>query len=94
VWTQMNADVTGKTYQSLDREDVAMWGAAIIAGHAIGLFADMKQTAHQNVHIVQEYQPNKEMHTLYRPFITLYDQCTRELHPFYKRVQGTNSNPR
>jgi xylulokinase len=94
VWTQMNADVTGKTYQSLDREDVAMWGAAIIAGHAIGLFADMKQTANQNVHIVQEYQPDMEMHSLYRPLTTLYDQYTRELHPFFRRVLGANGNPR
>ena len=27
------------------REDVAMWGAAMLAGNAIGVFGDLKQTA-------------------------------------------------
>ena len=31
VWTQMCADVQKKEYAVLDREDVALWGASILA---------------------------------------------------------------
>jgi len=93
VWTQMNADVLGRTYQALNREDVALWGAAIMAGKAIGLFRDLREPARKHVAVVREYQTNKEMNSAYRPFVSLYGQYTKELHRFYKRVQETNSAP-
>lgn len=89
-WTQMNADVTGKIYQVLDREDIAMWGAAILSGNAIGVFNDMKQTAKDNISVAKEYIPNPEMHKKYKPFIELYSQYTTELHDFYQRIQDIN----
>ena len=39
----MNADVMGKEFHCLNREDVAMWGAAILAGSAIGVFPTLKR---------------------------------------------------
>lgn len=89
-WTQMNADVTGKTYRVLDRDDMAMWGAAILAGNAIGVFPDMEETARKNVNVVCEYNPRQEMGEVYKPFQELYRQYVEELHDFYYRIQEIN----
>ena len=87
VWTQMNADVTGKTYKKLSRDDVAMWGAAILAGNAIGEYSDLKRTARDHISVVEEYKPDLQMHEKYRKYVGLYEQYMVELHDFYKRLQ-------
>lgn len=88
VWTQMNADITGKTYQVLDRQDVAMWGAAMLAGNAVGVFGDLTQTAPKHVGISKEYVPVSGMREKYKPFKDLYSQYMEELHGFYGRLQA------
>lgn len=89
LWTQMCADVMGKTYQRLNRKDVAMWGAAILAGNAIGLYPDMQKTARDNVRVSKEFKPNMDMHKKYMPFMDQYEQFVTELTPFYRRLQKT-----
>lgn len=87
VWTQMNADVHGKTYQHLNRKDVSLWGAAIIAGNAIGIFDNVAKTAAKYVHIQKEVHPDMEMHRRYQPFLKLYEEYLTELPSYYKRIQ-------
>lgn len=87
VWTQMNADVTGRAYFTINRKDAAMWGASILAGNAIGLFPDLKQTALDHVKAVREYAPNGEMHKTYQKYVDLYAEYMVELRSFYKRIQ-------
>lgn len=90
LWTQMMADVMGKTFHRLSRKDVAMWGAAILAGNAIGLFPDIKETARKYVSISKAFNPDMEMHSKYLPYLEQYEQFVRELIPFYKRLQNTS----
>ena len=87
VWSQMCADAHKKTYCALDREDVAMWGAAMLAGNAIGVFGDLKQTAMNHVKIEKYYTPDEEKGRQYKKYIELYRQYTVELHNFYERIQ-------
>jgi len=89
-WTQMNADVTGNTYQVLDREDIATWAAAILAGNAIGVFKDLRETAAKHVGIKKEYTPTPGMREKYAPFVELYASYLTELRGFYKRIQEVN----
>lgn len=91
VWTQINADVAGKTYQRLDRDDIALWGAAIMSGNAIGVFADMKETAISHVNVKKEYYPNMEQHQLYKPFLSLYKKYTVDMHDYFKQVQDCSA---
>ncbi len=88
VWTQMCADVQGKTYQVLNREDVAMWGAAMLAGNAIGVFSDLKQTAKAFVGVEKEYQPNLARKADYEKHLALYEKYMIELHDFFVRLQN------
>ena len=87
VWTQMCADVQQKEYAVLDREDVALWGASILAGNAVGIFADLKETAKKYVHIRKSYIPEIERGKKYMKNLELYKKYTVELHDFYRRLK-------
>ena len=91
VWTQMCADVQGKRYEVLNREDAAMWGAAILAGNAIGVFSDLKETALNHVKVKREFQPDLTKREAYLPYLQLYKDNIVELHSFYERI-GKLSN--
>lgn len=85
-WTQMLADVTGCTFQKLDREDIALWGAAILAGNGIGVFPDLKAKSQQHVGIVKTFEPDMDKHAIYVKYKELYRQFVKELHPYYVRL--------
>jgi xylulokinase len=44
-WNQIKADVLNVPYQRLCRDEFGTWGAALIAGHAVGLFPDLAEAA-------------------------------------------------
>lgn len=88
-WTQMLADVTGRTFQKIDREDIALWGAAILAGHGIGVFSDLKETADRFVGIERVFTPDMDKHVIYSKYKELYRQFVKELHPYYVRLAET-----
>jgi xylulokinase len=87
LWTQMNADVMGKEFHRLNREDVAMWGAAMLAGSAIGLFPDIVKTAQKHVKVEQVYHPDMKMNETYKKHMDLYKQYTVELTEFFERIK-------
>lgn len=88
VWTQMCADVQGRTYHVLNREDVAMWGAAMLAGNAIGVFGDLKQTAKAHIGVEKEYKPNMAKKVSYDKYLAIYEKYMVELHDFFARLQN------
>ena len=45
AWNQIKADVLDLPYQSLGRSELGTWGAALIAGKAVGLFDDLAAVA-------------------------------------------------
>lgn len=87
VWPQMCADVNRKNYSIMDRSDVAMWGAVILAGNAIGVYSDLKQTAIDHINIERTYYPDLEKSKIYDKHRRLYKAFTVELHDFYRRIQ-------
>lgn len=92
VWTQMCADVQGKRYEVLNREDAAMWGAAILAGNAIGVFPDLKETALKHVKVEREFLPDLTKREGYMPYLHLYKDYMVELHDFYERIGQLSNN--
>jgi xylulokinase len=87
VWKQASADATGKTYCTISRKDVSMWGASILAGNAIGVFPDLKETAKKYVHECESSTPNPDMKAFYAKRIDLYAAYLKELRGFYQRIQ-------
>ena len=83
VWPQILADVTGHPFTALDREDVALWGAAMLAAAGTGGIADIRETARSHVRDERTYTPTPENHAFYRPYVEMYERCTKELHDLY-----------
>lgn len=90
-WLQFCADITGKTYQVLSREDIATWAAAMLAGNALGVFPDLRQTAKNNIHVTKEYIPTDGMREIYRPFKELYAESLSSLQEQYRKIQRVHS---
>ena len=86
VWPQMCADVSGKTYCTLNRKDVSMWGASILAGNAIGVFPSIEETAALYVTVEKEFHPDMAKHDVYAKHMALYECYMKEMAPFHKRV--------
>ena len=88
LWVQMNADIAARPYFTISRADSAMWGASILAGNAIGLFDDLKETAKTFVRKEKEYIPNPARTERYARHLALYRDYLIELHDFYARIQA------
>lgn len=85
IWTQMCADVQNRTYVTLDREDTAMWGAAILAGNAVGVFPDLKETSKAYVRRQKEYKADANKGKLYQKYMQIYKEYTVALHDIFRR---------
>ena len=68
------------------RSDSALWGAAILAGSAIGAFPDMKETAHAHVAVKDVFRPAEKRYATYQKYKALYKEFIPELHSFYDRL--------
>lgn len=87
VLTQINADVCNRAYRRLNREDVALWGAAIIAGNAVGIFPDMKMTARKHIEVLTEYFPNNAKHKEYIKYMALYAKFIDSFSKYFEALQ-------
>lgn len=84
IWMQMLADAAGKTFYNLDRGDAAMWGTAISAGHAIGVFKNMEETAKAFVKQTKKFTPDPQMTEVYAPLIKKYDEAVKTSPDMYR----------
>ncbi len=87
AWMQILADVTGKEFQCLSREDVALWGASVLAGNALGIFTDLEQTVKEHVSVTEIVKPDPKMTDLYREKKERYGDYVKRLHDFYLPLQ-------
>lgn len=72
LWNQIKCDVLGIPYRKLARDDLATWGSALIAGHALGLFPDLAVAAKACARTGEPREPNKAANHTYRTYAALY----------------------
>jgi xylulokinase len=72
TWNGIKASVLGVPYVRLDREEFSCWGAALVAGHAVGLFDDLAGAAERSTLARDRFEPVPEDHAAYRPMAQLY----------------------
>jgi xylulokinase len=87
LWAQMNADVTQKTYCTVKMKDVSMWGAVLLAGHGIGLFTDLKETATRMAVIDKTYKPDPEKGKTYKKYQDIYREFLVSMKDFFSRLR-------
>lgn len=94
LWTQLKADILGIPHAvCANRSDFAPLGSAIIAGHAVGLFPDMAQTARQFTEVAQPVQPIAENQKAYRPYAEFYYNLFQRLEPIFDELLEIANQP-
>ena len=78
AWAKINADVSGKTYYTINRKDTALLGTAILAGNAIGIIDDIQEYARRVVKEEREYIPDPEMRVAYKVYVEKYRKMVAE----------------
>ena len=87
LWAQMNADVSQKTYKTIKMKDVSMWGAVLLAGNAIGLFQDLKETAINMAEIDKVYEPSLEAGKVYKKYKDIYKEFLESMKVFFAKLR-------
>jgi len=94
VWNQIKADVLGIPYVQLDRSEVAVWGSALIAGRAVGIFEDLVAAAKAFTHPVNRVQPNEDVHKCYEPYVRVYKGLFEALRPSFTVIRAAKAEER
>jgi len=74
LWNQIKCDVLGVPYCKLGRQDLATWGSALIAGHAVGIFPDLAGAAREHAGPCDRQESDQAAHQAYRAYAALYPQ--------------------
>lgn len=84
-WNQIKANVLGIPYQRLSGNEFGTWGAAMIAGKAVGAINDLAEHARQCAKPDgPAVFPNEEQHEIYRPLVNEYIRMEEMLDGFFR----------
>jgi xylulokinase len=72
VWNQIKADVLGCEYCTIDREDIALLGQALIAARATGYLRDVREKVRELVRVERVFHPDEANTGLYAEKIAEY----------------------
>jgi xylulokinase len=87
LWNQVKADVSGLTVLTLEGEDAAVRGDAMIAGVAMGVFPDLAAASSSMVTIRDHYDPNPANRAAYDDAYNRYVELFDALRPMYNRTR-------
>ncbi|MGD8458485.1 MAG: FGGY-family carbohydrate kinase [Anaerolineales bacterium] len=79
VWNQIKADITGKTLITVDCEESACLGAAVLAGKAIGIFPDIEAACDEMIQEKDKFVPNPENRAIYDRGYEHYKKLFKDL---------------
>ncbi len=84
LWTQIKADVTGRTIQVPASDTATTLGAAILAGVGCGLYSGYKQAVEQTIAITRVQEPDMNNHEIYKRSMELYLRLYEDLRDTFK----------
>jgi sugar (pentulose or hexulose) kinase len=77
VWNQIKADLTGRPVVTMENEEAACLGAAILAGKGVGMFKSLEGAVSQMVQIKDRFEPDPKTAAFYtghfQKYVVLYD---------------------
>lgn len=89
-WNQMKASILGIPYVKVDREEVGIFGAALVAGRGAGIYHDVKEPAQRLTRVVQKYEVDQELHRFYQPYAQLYTELLHNLTGTFDKLAAIN----
>lgn len=85
VWNQIIADVLGQTVASVSNTNAEVFGAAVLAGRAIGIYTDLPGILDKSVSVDRRYEPDLAAHAIYNQLYPIYKEAYPSLKPFFER---------
>lgn len=80
---QLRADITGRTFYTMESTQSVCRGAAMLAGIASGVYKDYEDAVQKTVKINKEYKPDITVTESYRKQKSMYE----ELYPSLKKIR-------
>ena len=88
LWNQIKSDVLNVPYCRVDRSEIGTWGCAMIAGAAVGIFKDLRETAKKYTRITSRIEPRQEYHRFYRPYVEMYSEILERYKEVFGKLSG------
>ena len=85
LWTQIKADVTGKTIRVPTSDTATTLGAAILAGVGCGVYNGFEEAVDRTVVITRTQTPDMEKHEIYKKYMELYLELYLDLKDTFKK---------
>nr|WP_282600126.1 FGGY family carbohydrate kinase [Patulibacter sp. SYSU D01012] len=86
VWNQIKASVLGVPYATATVGDVSCWGAALIAGTAVGLVDDLADAAERAAPVADRTSPRPKDTSVYRDLFDVYRDVVARLDEPFDRL--------
>lgn len=83
LWTQIKADVTGKTIRVPTSDTATTLGAAILAGVGTGVYAGFEEAVQETIVTTRVQEPDMEAHAQYQKCMERYLALSDALTPVF-----------
>jgi xylulokinase len=81
TWNAIKASALGVPYVRLARGEFACWGAALVAGRAVGLYDDLAAAAAHATAVERRFEPDGREHEVYARLAEVYSGLLEALDP-------------
>jgi xylulokinase len=78
-WTQLKADLTMTPIEVVDQPELGTLGAALLAGHALGVFSNIEEKARAFTKTSRRFTPDPERTKLYKERMEFYQTLIANL---------------
>ncbi|WP_027086284.1 xylulokinase [Cohnella panacarvi] len=85
-WTQIKADITGKTIKIPSSDAATTLGAAILAGVGTGVYDSYADAVRRTVRIQREHAPNINHRQVYEQVISVYREAYERLKDLFPKM--------
>jgi xylulokinase len=79
VWNQIKADVLGCPYSTINREDIALLGQALLGAMAVGHIDDLQDALTRVISVEETFEPDGERHDRYAACVAAYREMLESL---------------
>jgi xylulokinase len=84
VWTQINADIVGKTHASLGIDEGPALGAALLAAVGVGAYSTVADACRESVRITTKTEPRPENVAVYNNYYPVFKSLYPALKPAFE----------
>jgi xylulokinase len=90
VWRQIIADVFNRKVVLLNIKEMPSYGAALLAGHGVGIFESLESVIKNNIKEISFQEPDPDRNKTYRKFYKIYQSLYKSLKKDFKKLGDIN----